>query len=584
MESCYSLETVIPVKNTDASYLRGVQIAVTAPTNSQLLTYNSGTNLWEPQILITRVSGTKEFWIDTSAGNNSNDGQTSGTPVQTWPVLMSIMKTFSYDTGIINLTAGQSIVDEFSTVNTNLWSINSKTVSSSWDFTPVGFLYERIIVRGESTVNITITPGSTANYSPFISTINTYARYNYTDVSVVTGSDTAGIYIPSTDKYQTTNNATSTSTSLFTAQSNAGALVSHYVYGINSTATSIAPSVATAIVSPIPVYFERIKFNGSTQSILFIGPNFTFRGSYVDITGFNNLGGNVMVIACNVAAAGDSSTFTGTFNECIFPLTCTLSQGCNIKTYDTIFNTLTTAQSSPSDNGIILSTWDSEVNTLSNFRNGYLYLHHMGLNSAVMNTSNGSFTDCTVRGQFTVDLGSIITMTGGEINLSSGGVLVNRGSKLSLLMLATVKDNAGSLSTPIINIDHSSQMYTVTDLSFTSSVRSSTRILIQRMSSLHTDATIDIGTAGVIPISITYGSQISALSITGDVSFSSIPIVGFRHRSSAYVNTITNTGSGFLLIIVDIQLGTSAAIVFVRTLTYSSVGLTDELCVISRLL
>ena len=575
--TCGSISTIVPIINTDASYLKGVTISAAAPSNSQVLTYNSGALQWEAQTTvissITRTSGAKEFWIDITSGNDSNNGETSGTPVQTWPVLMVKMQAFSYDIGIINLVAGQSITNEFSVDGGRIWIMNSKATTRSWDFTPVGGLYEKIVVKGGSTVNLTTTPNSTANYYPFISTINPSARYNYTDVSAVTGSDIAGIYIPSLDTYQTTNGATSTSAALFTAQRAPGSVLQHYIYGIDTTATSISPSVTTAIVSSIPVYFERIKFNGSSQAILFIGPNFTFRGSYVHMSGFNNLSDNVMIIGSNVVSATANSTFSGVFTECIFPGTCTLEQGCSIRSYNTIFNTLTTAQSSPSDNGIQLSTWDCEVNTLSNFRNGLLELHHMGINTAVINSSTGTLTDSTVRGQFTIDLSSNISLVGGNIILNSGTILVDRGSKLTLLTTASVQDSAGAVAIPIIHINNNSHMYCNGTLSLTSS-RTVNRFLIERKSILHVNNNITINGTFNPQILVNYGSQIcSRGTISGPAGIGGI-IVRLRNASWIFAQNVNNTTS---FSTTDIQCGTSGATSFGTNVVYTTAA-SDELC------
>ena len=99
-----SIQTNVPIENTDASKIQGRDVADVDPADTEVLTWSSSTMQWEPapgggggggSPIIT--PGKKSFYWNISGGSDANDGETPGTPVQTWARLVQVAQPFYYE-------------------------------------------------------------------------------------------------------------------------------------------------------------------------------------------------------------------------------------------------------------------------------------------------------------------------------------------------------------------------------------------------------------------------------------------------------------------------------------------------------
>jgi len=176
-----SINSNVPIENTDATKIQGRDVADVDPADTEVLTWSSSTMQWEPAPggggggIIPRTPGSKSLYWDTNGGgSDANDGETPGTPVETWARLIEVAQPFYYDEIIVVLAEGGEYVPD-TTIDPN---------NIDEEYVDLTFFYCAKLKFISNTAPIeTATPASSVDYDPVSGrtlTGNAFKTYNFT--------------------------------------------------------------------------------------------------------------------------------------------------------------------------------------------------------------------------------------------------------------------------------------------------------------------------------------------------------------------------------------------------------------------
>ena len=266
-----SINSNLPIENTDASKIQGRDVADVDPANTEVLTWSSSTMQWEPAPggggggAPVRQSGTKDLYWSQVSGDNNNNGETVGAPVQTWNRLIEVAQQFNYDTIRINLYGGENYDTLLAAKTIDNISVASEyeyTVRSVLDFT--GFLAGEIEINGNPTTTQSSTATSIDTWEPYtgFSSIE-FSEYTFPTLATPVNDNTVlRITDPSLDVYNQYSflDSSSTQTQVFTYNIDYGQDVQTYPSILSDIGTSAtftnSEAINIGLRSKCPVVFK----------------------------------------------------------------------------------------------------------------------------------------------------------------------------------------------------------------------------------------------------------------------------------------------------------------------------------------
>lgn len=286
-----SIETTNPVENCDAAFIQSVPVSGTAPNDTEVLTYSSGTGEW----YAAPSSGggsipydpiNVDLYISQSGGDDANDGLSAGQAVQTWNRLLTIGSGYNVQQITIHLVAGETYFN-LGVANTDGYvdDVNTK-FTNICDFRPFGASIVKVIT--DTSGLDTNSPSATGNWTPDPSTIT----YNYIDHAAV-GAATSSrlIYNATNDRYYSTDINQNTATRSYLVGFPDGSLLTPMEYYDTTDLATLSFNINTIVAADQKLIFEKVNLTETWKCYA----NILVRGCITTDSFWHSIGNDLII-------------------------------------------------------------------------------------------------------------------------------------------------------------------------------------------------------------------------------------------------------------------------------------------------